>query len=179
MADPLLPWAPFFYSFGPSLFIIKILADWLKVRLYYPLSPGDQKHTFLKARVATRPRNGKAEEASRFEEMSYNQLRKYLEASGMQVQEIVPPSKAGLHQPDFEFVTSTGDRVIAEAKAIYASKAETRYHIHHFVFGIPLMFVSWGLFVYAEGWWGLLVAGVVAALFLSELKELITQQWQP
>ena len=37
MVDPLLPWAPFFYSFGPGLFVIKILADWLKVRLYFPL----------------------------------------------------------------------------------------------------------------------------------------------
>ena len=158
MADPLLPWAPFFYSFGPALFIIKILADWLKLRLYTPVSAEEQQ----KVRgfsAATLPEAQLDELKTRYEKQNYQALRNAL----------VHPRESGISNPDAQKLV----------EAIYLGKAQKRYHIHHFVFGIPLMFVSWGLFVYGEGWWGLIIAGIVAALFLSELKELITQQWQP
>jgi Mn2+/Fe2+ NRAMP family transporter len=61
----------------------------------------------------------------------------------------------------------------------FKSKAQQKVHIHHFIFGIPSMFISWALFALGQGWWAGIVAGITAALFLSELKELITQQWQP
>lgn len=155
MVDPLLPWAPFFYSFGPGLFVIKILADWLRLRLYVPLTSVGQ-------RSRSKPSGDTSQEASklrkRYQMMDYRELRNAL-----------------IHAPDRE--TSQLAQEIMED--FYIHKAEERYHIHHFVFGLPLMFLSWGLFVYGESWWGLCVAGIVAALFLSELRELITQKWEP
>jgi hypothetical protein len=169
LADPLLPWAPFFYSFGPSLFIIKILADWLKVRLYYPLNPSSDIFSETRTGVSNRAQAG-----ARFERMTYQQLRKYLEA-GYRLER--PRRSRSRPQHDLEFVTPTGDRYRAEV--VFASKAETRYHIHHFLIGFPLSFVSWACFVYGQPYWGLIAAGIVAALFLSELKELVTQRWEP
>jgi hypothetical protein len=157
MVDPLLPWAPFFYSFGPALFIIKILADWLKLRLYSPIGTHEQQR--VREFSASFPEAQQDELTERYKKMTYQALRDVL----------VHPSDSGITSPQIKKLI----------EAVYLCKAQKRYHIHHFVFGIPLMFVSWGLFVYREGWWGLIVAGIVAALFLSELKELITQQWQP
>ncbi len=165
MTDLLLPWAPFFYSFGPSLFIIKILADWFRLRLYFPLRPNKDPDLQAKSLLkATRFSKDAIDFMVRYDKMSYQQLRNKV------VHEWSQGKTAELSADKLDYLIRD---------AIYASKAEKRYHLHHFLFGIPLLFVSWGLFVYGENFWGLIFAGVIAALFLSELKELITQEWQP
>jgi len=63
--------------------------------------------------------------------------------------------------------------------ALYATKPKEQVHSHHFVFGIPGMLLSCILLVHGRGWYDLIIAGVTAALFLSELRELLTQDWQP
>lgn len=157
--DPVLLWAPFFYSFGPGLFIIRVVADWWKVRLYFPLNPPQPTlglSTLRRKAMAT------PELRDRYEAMSYESLRKEL------IDFRVNPA-----------VYKNGrivDRELVEY--VYAGKALKKYHIHHFIFGIPGMFLSWIFFVYGRGWIGLFTAGITAALFLSELRELVTQDWQ-
>jgi hypothetical protein len=167
MSDPLLPWAPFFYSFGPALFAIKILADWWKLRLYYPLRPveGASLRPSEEVEQSTRDRNKRTLE--QYENMSYQQLRNEIVHGIMESSPELKTTRLSADELDY-----------LVRDAIFAGKAEKRYHIHHFLFGIPLSFLSWGLFVYGQNFWGLIFAGIVAALFLSELKELMTQEWE-
>lgn len=163
MTDPLLPWAPFFYSFGPGLFVIKILADWWKLRLYYPLRPVEGASLRPSQEVEQRAWDRYRKTLEQYEKMSYQQLRNVI-----------------VHEPPEQKTTrlSVDELDYLLRDAIFAGKAEKRYHIHHFLLGIPLSFLSWGFFVYGQNFWGLIFAGIVAALFLSELKELVTQEWQ-
>jgi len=59
-----------------------------------------------------------------------------------------------------------------------------RVHIHHFMFGIPLMPLTWALYFYGASWtpfysvslsWGMIFAGTTFALFMSEFWHLLTQ----
>lgn len=54
-----------------------------------------------------------------------------------------------------------------------------RIHIHHFVFGLFLMPLTWLAFEENRKPEAELLAGMIAGLFLSELKQLILEQWSP
>ena len=122
-----------------------------EAKTVYPVNAEEQQK--VSEFSASLPEAQLDELKTRYEKQNYQALRNAL----------VHPRESGITNPDVQKLV----------EAIYLGKAQKRYHIHHFVFGIPLMFVSWGLFVYGEGVWGLIIAGIVAALFLSELKELI------
>jgi hypothetical protein len=160
LIDPLLPSAPFFYTFGPGLFVIRIVADWWRIRLYLPLTNARQA---LRAPAVTMkpspPAEALAQLQSQYAKMNYHTLSQELN----KITDTTPTS------PDTQTVLESA----------FKSKAQQRIHIHHFIFGIPCMFLSWALFAVGQNWWALIIAGITAALFLSELKELITQQWQP
>ena len=49
-------------------------------------------------------------------------------------------------------------------------------HIHHFVFGMILMPVTF-LALYWRLWFGPVLVGIVMALIFSEIKELVLMQW--
>ena len=49
-------------------------------------------------------------------------------------------------------------------------------HIHHFVFGMLLMPVTF-IALYWRLWFGPVLVGIVMALIFSELKELILMNW--
>ena len=54
-----------------------------------------------------------------------------------------------------------------------------RIHIHHFVLGLFLMPITWLAFEDNRNVDAELLAGAVAGLFLSELKQLILEEWGP
>jgi hypothetical protein len=49
-------------------------------------------------------------------------------------------------------------------------------HIHHFVFGMLLMPITF-IALYYRLWFGPVLVGIVMALIFSELKELILMNW--
>jgi len=49
-------------------------------------------------------------------------------------------------------------------------------HVHHFVFGMFLMPITF-IALYWRLWWGPVLVGVVMALIFSEVKELILMSW--
>jgi hypothetical protein len=51
-------------------------------------------------------------------------------------------------------------------------------HVHHFVFGMALMPVTF-IALYWRFWYGPVLAGVVMALVFSEIKELVLMNWSP
>ena len=54
-----------------------------------------------------------------------------------------------------------------------------RIHIHHFVLGLFLMPFTWLAFEDNRNADAELLAGAVVGLFLSELKQLILEEWGP
>ena len=54
-----------------------------------------------------------------------------------------------------------------------------RIHIHHFVLGLFLMPITWLAFEDNRNAEAELLAGAVLGLFLSDLKQLILEQWGP
>ena len=54
-----------------------------------------------------------------------------------------------------------------------------RVHIHHFVLGLFLLPITWLAFEENRKSDAELLAGAVAGLFLSELKQLILEEWSP
>jgi len=54
-----------------------------------------------------------------------------------------------------------------------------RIHIHHFVLGMFLMPITWLAFEDKRNADAELLAGAVVGLFLSELKQLILEEWGP
>jgi len=54
-----------------------------------------------------------------------------------------------------------------------------RIHIHHFVLGLFLMPITWLAFEDDRNADAELLAGAVVGLFLSELKQLILEEWTP
>ena len=54
-----------------------------------------------------------------------------------------------------------------------------RIHIHHFVLGLFLMPITWLAFEDNRKADAELLAGAVVGLFLSELKQLILEEWAP
>jgi len=54
-----------------------------------------------------------------------------------------------------------------------------RIHIHHFVLGLFLMPITWLAFEENRNADAELLAGAVVGLFLSELKQLILEEWAP
>jgi hypothetical protein len=54
-----------------------------------------------------------------------------------------------------------------------------RIHLHHFVLGLLLMPVTWLAFEVNKDNDAELLAGAVVGLFLSELKQLILEEWAP
>ena len=51
-------------------------------------------------------------------------------------------------------------------------------HLHHFLLGFLWMFTSWFLFSQSQDFYAWLTAGLTAAFFASETKELILQKWK-
>jgi len=54
-----------------------------------------------------------------------------------------------------------------------------RIHIHHFVLGLVLMPITWLAFEEDRKPAAEVLAGAIAGLFLSEIKQLILEQWSP
>ena len=54
-----------------------------------------------------------------------------------------------------------------------------RIHIHHFVLGLVLMPITWLAFEDKRNAEAELLAGAVLGLFLSELKQLVLEEWGP
>ena len=54
-----------------------------------------------------------------------------------------------------------------------------RIHIHHFVLGLVLMPITWLAFEEDRKPAAEVLAGMIAGLFLSEIKQLILEQWSP
>lgn len=52
-----------------------------------------------------------------------------------------------------------------------------RLHVHHFIFGVALMPLTWVAGGTEHDEISDVLAGVVTALVLSEIKELILQNW--
>lgn len=68
----------------------------------------------------------------------------------------------------------------------YICQVQNKIHIHHFIFGIPLMPITWILFFYGIAFGhlletpislGMVTAGFTFALFMSEFWQLLTQKW--
>ena len=62
------------------------------------------------------------------------------------------------------------------SRAFGGQKEVPNTHLHHFVFGMllmPLTFIA----LYWRFWWGPILAGVVMALVFSEIKELVLMNW--
>ena len=54
-----------------------------------------------------------------------------------------------------------------------------KIHVHHFFYGIILMPFTWALFIYSGIAYAMILSGVTFALFISELRQLLTQKWGP
>jgi len=54
-----------------------------------------------------------------------------------------------------------------------------RIHIHHFVLGLVLMPITWLAFEDKRNAEAEVLAGAVLGLFLSELKQLVLEEWGP
>ena len=54
-----------------------------------------------------------------------------------------------------------------------------RIHIHHFVLGLLLTPITWLAFEENRNTEAELLAGAVLGLFLSELKQLVLEEWGP
>ena len=84
----------------------------------------------------------------------------------------------------FRFAISTlasyvGARFFADFLHFRLYVTHERIHIHHFVLGMFLMPITWLAFEDNRNADAELLAGAVAGLFLSELKQLILEEWGP
>ena len=52
-------------------------------------------------------------------------------------------------------------------------------HVHHFLFGYPLMIIAWMLFAPHYDNLAFALCGAASAFWFSEAKELIKQKWGP
>lgn len=71
---------------------------------------------------------------------------------------------------------ATGRLQKLNAKMFGGKETVPTSHIHHFVFGMILMPVTF-LALYYRFWFGPVMVGIVMALIFSEIKELILMQW--
>ncbi len=62
------------------------------------------------------------------------------------------------------------------SRAFGGRKDVPNTHVHHFVFGMVLMPVTF-IALYWRFWYGPVLAGVVMALVFSEIKELFLMNW--
>lgn len=66
--------------------------------------------------------------------------------------------------------------VLGLANKAFGRQKAPSTHIHHFVFGMilmPLTFIA----LYWRFWYGPILVGVVMALIFSEIKELVLMSW--
>ena len=153
----LRPWFPFVVSFLISLVVIWFFADILKVRLYVPINKARER----RRRLVSSERTEAAQELiglqRQYSQMNYRQLHDTL----------LDPTKSDSLSPE----------AFNSLELAYIYQARNRLHVHHFFFGIILMPATWGLFFYVGADSGMVLAGFVYALFISELKQLLTQKW--
>jgi hypothetical protein len=62
------------------------------------------------------------------------------------------------------------------SKALSRQKEAPNSHIHHFIFGMALMPVTF-IALYWRFWYGPVLVGIVMALIFSEIKELVLMSW--
>jgi hypothetical protein len=152
-------WFPFGASFLISLILIWFFADVLKVRLYVPINKARERRRRLVSSEGTESAQELIGLHRQYSQMNYRQLHDTL----------LDPTKSDSLSPEaFNLL-----------KLAYIYQARNRLHVHHFFFGIILMPVTWGLFLYVGVDSGMILAGFVYALFISELKQLLTQKWGP
>ena len=72
--------------------------------------------------------------------------------------------------------TAATDKVQQLNTKMFGKTAAPTSHIHHFVFGMLLMPVTF-IALYWRLWFGPVLVGIVMALIFSELKELILMNW--
>jgi prepilin signal peptidase PulO-like enzyme (type II secretory pathway) len=162
----LRPWYPFIGSYVISRLVIWYIADVLKIRLERPLIQALE----LRHRL---PRG---------EQLSFGLDNSRLDYSKMKYQDL-----RGILKDPAQFSNLSDDRFQSLFSA-YMQQVRRKIHIHHFIFGIPLMPVTWALYFYNVGWApfrslslsvGMVFAGLTFALFMSEFWHLLTQDWGP
>ena len=77
------------------------------------------------------------------------------------------------------FVSYAAARFFADFLHLRLYVTHERIHIHHFVLGLFLMPMTWVAFERRKDALAEVLAGVVAGLFLSELKQLVLEEWSP
>jgi hypothetical protein len=164
--DFLRPWYPFIGSYVVSRIVIWYVADVLKIRLERPLLQALE----LRHRL---PRG---------EQPSFAMTNSRLDYSKMKYQDL-----RGILKDPAQFSYLSDDRFQSLFSA-YMQQVRRKIHIHHFIFGIPLMPVTWVLYFYNVVWAtfrslslsvGMVFAGLTFALFMSEFWHLLTQDWGP
>ena len=93
-------------------------------------------------------------------------------------------SRKALNHSLLRFATSTlasyvAARFFADFLHLRLYVTHERIHIHHFVLGLFLMPFTWLAFEDNRNTDAELLAGAVVGLFLSELKQLILEEWAP
>jgi len=73
----------------------------------------------------------------------------------------------------------TAARFLADFLHLRLYVTHERIHIHHFVLGLFLLPITWLAFEEDRKPQGEILAGAIAGLFLSELKQLVLEQWGP
>lgn len=66
--------------------------------------------------------------------------------------------------------------ILGKASRAIGSQDVPNTHVHHFVFGMALMPVTF-ITLYWRFWYGPVLAGLVMALVFSEIKELVLMNW--
>jgi hypothetical protein len=70
----------------------------------------------------------------------------------------------------------TGNGVQRLSARMFGGTSAPTSHIHHFVFGMFLMPITF-IALYWRLWYGPVLVGVVMALIFSEVKELLLMNW--
>lgn len=88
------------------------------------------------------------------------------------------------HPSLFRFAISTlvsyvAARFFADFLHLRLFVRHDRIHVHHFVLGLVLMPITWLAFEENRNTEAEVLAGAVLGLFLSELKQLVLEEWGP
>ena len=109
----------------------------------------------------------------------------YLCRPRLETQEPIHQNERKLRNPNLlrftvsALVSYAAARLFADFLHFRLYVTHERIHIHHFVLGLFLMPITWLAFEEKKNATAELLAGAVTGLILSELKQLILQEWNP
>ncbi len=101
------------------------------------------------------------------------------EEAYQQGQQRKPPNPSLIRFAISTLVSYAAARFFADFLHFRLYVTHERIHLHHFVLGLFLMPISWLAFEDNRNTDAELLAGAVVGLFLSELKQLILEEWAP